>query len=235
MLDSEFERLEDLAITYFGSLGGLSRALGKAQSFLYTYKGKSKIGRNLLNELKEKTSINPDYILYGFEPKFLPNNNIESSGNITPNVLVDNQSDSQDSNSNIIVEEKNIEDELQDTNCKVFDLHVNKHFNINFNFDNLSFSYIPLNIGQNLDNFKIFRIIGNSFEKYCITQNSLVFIDVCLSLDSISNDDELMIINNGVVEIKLFSECKDLLLMDSLLLKPVIKRIGVLKAVLQYR
>jgi hypothetical protein len=61
---SEYDRLEQIATEYWGTLGKLAVQMGKSHAFFYTYKGKSKFGRKILQEL-ENVGINTEYIKTG--------------------------------------------------------------------------------------------------------------------------------------------------------------------------
>lgn len=61
---TEYDRLEQIATDYWGTLGKLAVYMGKSHAFFYTYKGKSKFGRKILQEL-ENVGINTEYIETG--------------------------------------------------------------------------------------------------------------------------------------------------------------------------
>ena len=69
----ELERLDKLAKTYpnLKSLSNIAQLIGRAKQHFYTYKNRSGIGDEIMNELKVKLNINPKYILYGEQPIFL--------------------------------------------------------------------------------------------------------------------------------------------------------------------
>ena len=68
---NEYERLVKIADRYFKNLSILADLLGKDKRTFYSYKGRSGVGTKILEELKEKLNINPEYIKYGREPMLL--------------------------------------------------------------------------------------------------------------------------------------------------------------------
>ncbi|GAB5466961.1 MAG: hypothetical protein Kapaf2KO_23970 [Candidatus Kapaibacteriales bacterium] len=68
------QRLETVAKSLYGSLGALATDLGKSPSYFSSYKSQNKaLGMKLLNELKLRYGINPEYISDGQRPVFIKN------------------------------------------------------------------------------------------------------------------------------------------------------------------
>lgn len=76
---TEYDRLEQIATDYWGTLGKLAVYMGKSHAFFYTYKGKSKFGRKILQEL-ENIGINTEYIETGNGSVFAQNGFQKGSG-----------------------------------------------------------------------------------------------------------------------------------------------------------
>jgi hypothetical protein len=75
----ELERLNQVAQTYFKSLGNLAVLIGRSKQHLYSYKKRTGLGRDLIAELKTKLNINPRFIQYGEEPMILSSQKVESN------------------------------------------------------------------------------------------------------------------------------------------------------------
>ena len=69
-MPNEFNRLEEVANKYFGSLTGIAVLLSFKKQTLYTYKKRGKFGRQMLDKLKS-IGINPEYITKGEGPMLL--------------------------------------------------------------------------------------------------------------------------------------------------------------------
>ncbi len=64
-MSDEYKRLNEVAKKYFENLGVLAIKIGKTQGYFYSYKNTSNFGRQLLDELRIKANINPDFIMTG--------------------------------------------------------------------------------------------------------------------------------------------------------------------------
>jgi hypothetical protein len=71
MENIELQRLEKVAEIYFSSLSNLAELIGKHRQTFYSYKKRPGIGRKVIDELKDKVGINPDYIKSGKEPMLI--------------------------------------------------------------------------------------------------------------------------------------------------------------------
>ena len=63
----ELERLNSVAKTYphLKSLSNIAMLIGRAKQHFYTYKNRSGIGDEIMNELEDKLKINSRYIKFG--------------------------------------------------------------------------------------------------------------------------------------------------------------------------
>lgn len=77
-MNNSFERLEHIAVEYFGGFSALGKILNKPRSVFYSYKKKGKFGRRFLDDL-EKIGINPEYIRIGQKPMFLNTSSLDKN------------------------------------------------------------------------------------------------------------------------------------------------------------
>lgn len=75
-MNIEFERLEDIATTYFGGFKGLAKKMNKKRTSFYFYQN-SRFGNKFLQDL-EDFGINPEYIRKGQPPMFLNTVNLDN-------------------------------------------------------------------------------------------------------------------------------------------------------------
>jgi hypothetical protein len=70
--DIIYDRLEEVAMSIFGTLGAMATDMGKHPGTFSSYKSQKKpVGKKILFELRKLYGINPEYILYGTRPVFL--------------------------------------------------------------------------------------------------------------------------------------------------------------------
>jgi len=190
-METEYDRLVNVANTYYENLSQLSVRLGRSRQFLSSYKKTGTIGRKLIGELTEKFRINPEFIQYGKEPMLLKEYNYSDMVK-EPEVGYNT--------------ETSVYDASKINGIKIIDVPAHANVGSLAAFNDLPASFRELSIGTKTGKLLGIRVIGKSMEDARIFDGSIVLFEPNAMP---TNTDIVIAILNGVLLIKRFEKKSD--------------------------
>jgi DNA polymerase V len=191
---TEYDRLKEIAEKYFTNLTQVALKIGKTKQHLHGYKNRDSLGSQLINELKEKLNINPDYIRYGKEPIFLE----EEQPGMVREPRFDYGSIRIENINNVSKEdiERLSKIKMYSISAKAYEAKVL------YNFEDIPISSITLNVGIPLDPEKYIavRVSGFSMKDAGIEDGDIILVDITKK-EIIANKIFLLSLN-GVLMVK---------------------------------
>lgn len=225
---TKYERLETVANTHFGSLANLARLIGRKNTFFHSYKTKPGIGTHILQLLKEKCNINPQYIDYGTEPMLLT----QFSNSNKPSHKVNNQ----DMIYNIDISP------IYDIETYSLPAHANVGSLIDFQDLPVTTQKLVLSFKANPKNLRGLNVSGRSMEEAHIFSKDMVVYNI---VKKPKTEDQVVCILNGTIMVKSYMINNGVIELHSAYngTKPIIVNeiddnleiLGVVMAVISYR